>query len=79
MPLSKDAKGGGTESNGARSTMYCSHCYEDGKFTQPDMTPEQMTNLVKGKLKEMKIPGFMAYFFTRNIPKLHRWAANSKG
>ena len=30
-------------------------------------------------LKEMKVPGFMAYFFTRNIPKLRRWAVTSRG
>jgi hypothetical protein len=27
MPLSKDAQGGGTEANGAKSTDFCSHCY----------------------------------------------------
>jgi hypothetical protein len=78
MPLSRDAQRGGTESNGAKSTMYCSHCYQNGRFTQPDMTVKQMTDLVKGKMKEMKVPGFMAYFFTRNIPQLRRWVENTK-
>jgi hypothetical protein len=79
MPLSKDAQGGGTESNGARSSMYCSHCYQDGKFTQPDMTVDQMKSLVKGKMKEMRIPGLMSYFLTMGLPRLKRWAANTKG
>jgi hypothetical protein len=74
MPLSKDANRGGTEANGAKSTMFCSHCYQNGRFTQPDMTVGQMQDLVKGKMKEMKIPGFLSFFFTRNIPKLRRWA-----
>jgi hypothetical protein len=74
MPFAKDEQGGGTEANGAKSTMYCSHCYQQGKFAQPEMTADQMKELVKGKMKEMKIPGFLAYFFTRNIPKLKRWS-----
>ena len=30
MPLKKDPQGGGTEANGAKCTMYCSKCYEQG-------------------------------------------------
>lgn len=74
MPLSKDPQGGGSEANGSKSTMYCSHCYQQGTFTSPDMTANQMIDLVNGKMKEMHIPGFLAYFMTKNIPKLKRWA-----
>jgi hypothetical protein len=73
MPLKKDPKGGGTEANGRKSTMYCSYCYANGKFTDPNCTVEQMQDLVKGKMKEMGFPGFLAGFFTRGIPKLERW------
>lgn len=76
MPLNKDPKGvgGGTNSGGQPSYMYCSYCYEDGKFLQPDVTAEEMQEFVKGKLKEMG--GFMKLFagvFTKKIPKLERW------
>jgi len=37
------------------------------------MTAGQMQERVRGKLKEMGFPGFMAGLFTRNIPKLERW------
>lgn len=74
MPLSKDEKGGGTEANGSKSTIYCSRCYQDGKFTTPNMTAGEMQELVKGKLKEMHFPGFIAGFMTKRIPKLKRWA-----
>ena len=74
MPLSKDEQGGGTEADGSKSTKYCSHCYQQGKFTLPDITATQMIDLVKGKMKEMHVPGFLAYFMTKNIPKLKRWA-----
>lgn len=73
MPLKRDEKGGGTNANGSKSIMFCSKCFEQGKFTQPDMTIEQMQTLVKGKLKEFGFPGLVAGLFTRNIPKLERW------
>ncbi len=73
MPLNKDEKGGGTNADGTKSGMYCSHCYENGKFTIPDMTIPKMQERVKEKLKEMGFPGFLAGFFTRGIPKLERW------
>lgn len=73
MPMKRDEQGGGTNADGSKSTMYCSHCYASGKFTMPDMTVDQMKALVKGKLKEFGFPGFIAGMFTHNIPKLARW------
>jgi hypothetical protein len=73
MPLSKDPKGGGSEVDGSRSAMYCSHCYADGRFTLPDLTAEEMKERVSGKLREMGFPGFLAGLFARNVPKLARW------
>lgn len=73
MPLNKDPKQGGTNADGSRNTVYCSFCYENGRFTQPDITAEEMQTFVKGKLKEMGFPGFLAGFFTKGIPKLERW------
>ena len=75
MPLSKDAKGGGTEADGSKSTEYCSHCYVAGKFTEPDITVNQMVEKVQAKMREMYIPGFMARSFTKDIPTLRRWVA----
>lgn len=71
--MRKDELGGGTNADGSTSLMYCSHCYQGGKFTNPDMTIDQMKERVKGKLKELGFPGFIAGIFTRNIPKLERW------
>jgi predicted DNA-binding helix-hairpin-helix protein len=44
-----------------------------GKFTDPDMTLEQMTERVRGKMRQMGVPSFLGYFFIRSIPKLKRW------
>lgn len=76
MPMKRDEKGGGTNSDGSRSTIYCSHCYERGRFTSPDMTVDQMKDRVKEKLKEFGFPGILTGFFTRNIPNLERWKAS---
>ena len=56
--MKKDEKGGGTNTDGSKSTMYCSHCYENGKFTLPDITVDQMKERVKQKLKEFGFPDF---------------------
>lgn len=73
MPLKRDDKGGGTNADGSKSAIFCSHCYVDGKFTAPDITAAEMKELVKGKLKEFGIPGFLSGVFTKNIPNLERW------
>ncbi|MGA2822162.1 MAG: zinc ribbon domain-containing protein [Bacteroidales bacterium] len=73
MPMKKDEKGGGTNADGTKSKTFCSHCYENGKFTQPDITVRQMKDLVKKKLKEVGFPGFLTGLFTIGIPKLERW------
>jgi hypothetical protein len=73
MPLKKDENGGGSNADGSKSIMYCSRCYMGGKFTRPDITVNQMQELVKGKMKEMGIPGFLTSFFIYGIPRLERW------
>ncbi len=74
MPLSKDESGGGTEADGRKSTQYCSHCYVLGRFTEPDLNAERMAEKVRSKMNQMHIPGFLAKLFTKDIPKLERWA-----
>ena len=73
MPLKKDPKGGGTNADNTTSTMYCSYCYQQGKFTWPDATAQQMQEFSKKKMKEMGFPGFLATLFSKGIPKLARW------
>lgn len=73
MPMKRDEKGGGTEADGTKSGKFCSHCYDSGRFTYPDLTMEQMQARVQGKLKEVGMPGFIAKLLTSNIPKLERW------
>ncbi len=73
MPLRRDEKGGGTNADGSKSAMYCSHCYGAGEFTLPDISAAEMQERVKNKLREIGFPRPARWLFTRNIPKLARW------
>jgi hypothetical protein len=73
MPLSRDELGGGTNADGSHSAEFCSHCYRDGRFTEPNLSVEEMMAKVEGKLRAMHIPSFLVRRFTRNIPNLSRW------
>lgn len=73
MPLSKDPQGGGTEKNKTKSTLYCSHCYQRGAFTEPRLTCKQMVEKVRVVLKQMGVPRWLAWFFLKRIPSLARW------
>jgi hypothetical protein len=73
MPMKKDPASGGTNTDGSRSAMYCSYCYNNGAFRQPNWTAEEMQLFCKRKLQEMGFPGFIAGWLTWNVPKLERW------
>jgi hypothetical protein len=73
MPFKSDPKGGGTEADGSRSTKYCSYCYQNGRFLQPDWTVEQMQAFVKDKMKTMPLHWLFSGMFVRGIPRLERW------
>ena len=66
----------GTNADGTKSTEYCSFCYQEGRFTEPNITCEEMVSKVKGVMKEkLKMPGFVSWIFVRNIPRLKRWSS----
>ncbi|MCB0442516.1 MAG: zinc ribbon domain-containing protein [Flavobacterium sp.] len=76
MPLKKSPNGGGTNADGTMSKKYCAYCYQNGSFTQPEMTVAEMQDFVRGKMKEM--PFYIRIFtgaFVNGIPKLERWKA----
>ncbi len=73
MLLVKDPHGGGTESDGSISREFCSYCYRDGKFIEPNLTVQDMIKKAQAKLKDMWIPVFIGKYFTRGITELSRW------
>lgn len=73
MPLEQDPEKGGTEKDGSKNRIYCSFCYEDGKFVKPNMTLQDMQKLCMDKVRERGVPKFLAWIFTRKMHKLKRW------
>lgn len=57
MPMSRDENAGGTEMDGITKSMeYCSHCYREGRFTEPDITVDQMISRVQERLRGTGMP-----------------------
>ena len=74
MPLGSDPAGGGTNIDGTKSNEYCGYCYQNGRFTEPHITCEQMAAKVQVIMKDkFWMPGFVSWLFVRNLPSLKRW------
>ena len=74
MPLGKD-EDFGTNADGIKNDEYCLYCYQNGKFTRPDITLEEM---IEQTSKAIDKEGVMSLeeakeLSQQNIPKLKRW------
>lgn len=74
MPISYDEYG--TEKDGSKTSEFCIDCYQNGEFTEPDITLEEMivrqTKMMMDKnprLAEQQATGITAFV----IPALSRW------
>ena len=72
MPMKKDPQLGGLNKDGSKNADYCSYCYVDGEFAF-NGTAKEMQKFCLEKMKEMGSSNFVAWLFTRNIPRLTRW------
>ena len=72
MPMSKDPQGGGTSSDGSKSALYCSYCYENGAFKYTG-TVEEFQEFCRQKMIESGHSRFTAWLFTRGMKRLQRW------
>ncbi len=73
MPL-EDGKNSGTEKDGSKSKKYCSYCYKDGAFVSPDMTIEEMKQVLDDTIGKEGIKGkILAWLGKMQLPKLERW------
>lgn len=72
MPLdTEEIKG--TEKNNSKSQEYCKYCYENGAFKSPDMTLEQMKEIVKLQMEKQHLPGNLIQLSLSMLPNLKRW------
>lgn len=66
MPLKKDEN--------KQHELYCSHCWKDGDFVDPNLTLERMQKLnFDFMTTEMKMPKWIANSFNKKVAKLKRW------
>lgn len=74
MPLHKP-EDFGTEANGFRTNHYCTYCYQNGAFTNPDITQEEMLDICVNAMDEQKImPREQASALMKEVlPTLTRW------
>ena len=74
MPMEKP-EDYGTNADGSKNEDYCQFCFQNGTFTAPDITLEQMIDMVTGiMINQLKIPEAQAKEITKSfIPQLKRW------
>jgi hypothetical protein len=75
MPLVSKRQGDmrGTETDGSLSTKWCKLCFENGHFTGPDCTLNQMIEIVDNALKQQNASKLMRWMAKKGIPRLERW------
>ncbi len=61
-----------TEPDGSRS-IYCTNCYKDGKFIEPDLTMEEMTEMLVPVLGRSIGEEEARKDITAVLPTLKRW------
>ena len=67
----------GTEKNGSKSEEYCKYCYQNGAFTNPNMTLKDMTSLVIAQMEKMKMDSKIIDKALSALPNLKRWKSSS--
>ncbi len=74
MPMRRD-EDFGTEADGSRSEDYCGYCYQNGAFTDPDITMEEMIEkVVRVMVFMQRLPKEQATVMVEDwIPRLKRW------
>lgn len=63
----------GTNADGSPNKEYCRHCFQNGQFTAPDITVEQMIAKCVEIMRQMNIPEREIEQTKAFIPMLKRW------
>ncbi len=72
MPMEK-SEDFGANADRSQNNEYCRYCYQNGKFTESDITREQMVEKVAGIMKQMQMPDSQIEKVKKFIPMLKRW------
>lgn len=70
----------GTDASGSRKIEYCSFCFREGKFVDPDLNMQEMIDRVTGRLLALrKMPDGTAKGMLRAyLPALGGWKNTRK-
>lgn len=72
MPLDTAAIPG-TEKDGTKSLVYCKYCYNNGVFTHPEMTLDEMRAHLQGLMKPSGMTEAQIKEVLEGLPGLTRW------
>jgi hypothetical protein len=75
MPLSSEFANLGTNADGTKTDEYCSFCFQNGEFTAPNQTLEEMIkSSIENMTADLNMPPEKAAELANSfIPKLRRW------
>jgi hypothetical protein len=75
MPLSADFGNLGTNTDNSKTGEYCSFCFQNGEFTNPAQTLEEMINSsIENMTADLNMPREQAINLANSfIPTLRRW------
>lgn len=78
MPLSETNENLGTEADGTNTFEFCSFCYQNGAFTNPNQTLEEMIqSSIENMTADLNMPVEQATQLANAfIPALGRWRKN---
>ena len=78
MPLSETAGNLGTEADGSHTFDYCSFCFKNGEFTNPNQTLDEMIqSSIENMTTDLNMPVEKATELANSfIPTLGRWKKN---
>jgi hypothetical protein len=76
MPLDKTELLG-TEKDGSPSSEYCKYCYQNGVFTHPGITLDEMKERMSKMLDKEKLPEDILEAAISRLPHLKRWRSSA--
>jgi hypothetical protein len=72
MPLDKPELLG-TEKDGSPSNEYCKYCYQNGEFTSPGLTLDEMKDRMTRMMDKENLPEDILEAAINRLPHLKRW------
>lgn len=67
----------GTEKDGSPSQEYCKYCYQQGEFTHPGMSLDEMKEHMTRMMDKEKLPDDILEAAIGRLPHLKRWVGSN--